>query len=296
MIETYHADITEPDNLAALVGLGAASLITDPPYSPHVHDNATSVGTGGRGVRKRDFGFAALTPELRAAICKASRSVKRWTVAFSDIEGAHLWWDTMSAGGGRRKRTTKYPRLMRVSPWVRWSQPHLAGDRPPSGAELISMWHVRDAAHWSGPGSLIAFESDEPSEGATFHEKSLRGDEKFSCEKPLDLMLSLVAWFSDVGELVVDPCCGAGTTGRACQLLARYCVQLDADESAARRAEQRLSEPLADYEVERVKRWVESQRAWLAGAQPNTKGGRERWARAVADTDRVEERYEILRR
>lgn len=260
MIHVYHADVR--DCVDAIVALNADALICDPPYADRVHDKAVSVGKG--EPVKRDLGFASLDDRLRAAIVAIADSVKRWSAIFSDIETAHLWHDAL---GGLYVRTV---------PWIRWSQPQLSGDRPPSGCELISLAHPTTRKHWSGPGSLTGFDT-----------RSLRGREKYSCEKPLDLMLSLVSWFSDAGDSVVDPCCGAGTTGLACRILERDAVLFDVSADAITRTQTRLASPLSERDRERCERWIAYQEAWLAGEAPTTEAGAARYARAQADTDRV---------
>lgn len=249
-----NADLT--DCVEPLIALHADVMICDPPYSDTVPDKAISAGTQGAPV-KRDFGFAAITEYERAAIMIVAASVARWSAVFSDIESCHLWRDT---------------RYVRSIPWIRWSQPQLSGDRPPSGCEMITLSHAPCAKHWNGPGSLTFFDS-----------RSLRGANKFPCEKPLDLMLSLVSWFSDAGEMVIDPCAGSGTTGLAAKLLGRRYVLVERNPATCEIAEARLEAPLTDRDRERCARWVAMQRAWLHDA-PDTAAGRARYARAEADT------------
>lgn len=252
-----------------LIDLHCAALITDPPYAERVHSKATNLHSKDtRGVRKRDLGFAHLDEDTRAAIVAVAQSVSGWTAVFSDIETAHLWHAPLSA---------KPLEYVRTVPWVRWSQPQLSGDRPPSGCELVTLAHPRRKKTWSGPGSLTAFDT-----------RSLRGADKYSCEKPLDIMLALVSWFSEYGSLICDPCCGAGTTGLAARLLGRDAILLDADPSAVDIASKRCDSALSERDIERARRWIEYQRAWLATPEPDTESGAARYARARADTDRVE--------
>jgi hypothetical protein len=255
---------TAAELLGALAERAYECVITDPPYGEYVHAHAVSNGTGGAGVVARDLG-PELTPELRETIAEIIARARRWGVIFSDIEGAAAWRDSVPV------------ECVRAIPWVRWSQPQLSGDRPPSGAELVSVYHPPGAKHWSGPGSLTHFNA-----------KSLRGREKHPCEKPLDLMLSIVSWFSDAGETVVDPCCGSGTTALACRLLGRSCIAADQDLSWIQHARSRLDSPLSDRDRERCERWIESQ-AWAESDVPDTAAGTARYARAVADTQRVRE-------
>lgn len=264
---TVHADVRE--HVDAICEAHFAACIVDPPYAARVHDKAMSAHTLGRGPTARDLGFASLAASTRGAIARVAASVTRWTAVFSDIETAHEWRTAVEDAGVEYVRTV---------PWVRWSQPQLSGDRPPSGCELVTLAHGKGRKAWSGPGSLTAFDT-----------RSLRGAEKYSCEKPLDLMLSLVSWFSDAGEAVVDPCCGSGTTGLAARLLERDAVLFDIDASAVELAQRRTAGALSERDRERCVRWVAYQRAWLSASEaPATAAGAARYARAEADTARVE--------
>ena len=101
-------------------------------------------------------------------------------------------------------------------------------------------------------------------------------------------MLSLVSWFSDAGETVLDPCCGSGTTGLAARLLERDALIFDSKAEAIALARDRVSAGLSPRDRERCERWVEYQRAWLEGDSPDTAAGRARYARARQDTARIE--------
>jgi len=247
----------------------------DPPYAPRVHARAVSNNNAaqGPGIHKRDLGFAPLSPELLNAVAACFGHAKRWSAVFSDLESGHVWRDAVSGPG-----------FVRTVPWVRWSQPQKSGDRPPSGAELITIWHPKGAKHWNGRGDLTAFETEALVPDAVLRAKSLRGADKYSCEKPLDLMLSLVSWFSDPGELVLDGTCGVGTTGQACRLLDRDALLIDLDEAAVAEAERRCAAPLSARDKERAARWVAEQEAW---PKPSSPAGEARAARAAEDTARV---------
>lgn len=270
MIDVIHADALDvtADTFAA-----CNTLIVDPPYGAHVHANAASMGTGGRGARKRDLKFGALTADLQVHIAQAAGRVRRWSCIFSDFESIHTWRAAATHAGAE---------YIRVVPWVRWSQPQLSGDRPCTGAEAVSVFHARGAKHWNGPGSLTHFSR-----------RCLRGADKHPTEKPLDLMLDLVSWFSDPGELVLDLCAGAGTTALAARLLGRQalCVELDATWAAA--GAKRACGPLAPRDADRAREWCittvdEAERV----PAPSAANGSdvktwERAKRRIADAERV---------
>lgn len=242
---------------------GADVQIFDPPYAPKVHAKAISAGTGGVGVRRRDLGFACLTAELMLRTAYYASRVRRWTVVFCDRESTHLWRAAMALHGVEYVRTV---------PWVRWSQPQMSGDRPPTGAEDICVFHAPRVKgvrmRWNGPGSRIAYYADdvdaEPCARDVYTAKSLRGADKYSCEKPLDLMLALVSDYSDPGETVFDPTAGVGTTLVAAALLGRQAYGFDRSAEAAKRGAKRLRNAMGridqttgigDRDTERAVRW-----------------------------------------
>jgi site-specific DNA-methyltransferase (adenine-specific) len=265
MSRASHCEILNADALSLPLDTFAEfdALITDPPYSAHVHENVTSVGvaneTGaGRGVHARDLGFASLSGALRTKLGNASQLVRRWSCIFTDHEGTHEW------------RAASLAEYIRMVPWVRWSQPQLSGDRPCTGSEAVLLFHKQErgahgghkpkpiAKHWNGPGSLVAFGVDVDEDGSRAPRRAMRGQFKHPTEKPLDLMLDLVSWFSDPGEAVIDPCAGAGTTLLACRLLGRDGVGVELDPKWAALAKARAHDPLSDRDRVRATEWIES--------------------------------------
>jgi DNA modification methylase len=220
-----------------------AVMITDPPYSDHVHDSMTSCAQHGarKGVRQRDAGFGSLSPELRAHVAALGARC-RWSVVFSDWEGLSAWREAFNAQPNYR--------YVRVVPWIRWSMPQMSKDRPPQGSEAIIIAGHTKPMRWSGPGNLTHF--DEACE---------RGDEKHPTAKPLDLMCRLVQYFSEPGELILDPCCGRGTTILAAKLLGRDGLGIDDEqlpgEAGRARARVDAGKDLNDRDLTRWQRYLD---------------------------------------
>lgn len=265
------------------------TVIVDPPYSAHVHGNAMSCGMTqyGAGVRERDFGFASLTPSLRRWIASSAARVRRWTLVYSDVESSNVWRHSCDAAGAQYIRTI---------PWVRWSQPQLSGDRPPTGCEMVSVYHrgvpgrarvkpIKKA--WSGPGNLVALEHEDMP--VVLEHKALRGAQKHKTEKPLDQLLDLVSYFSRPGEVVADWTCGRGTTAVACALLGRSFlgVELDAAEhglACARLADAQRA-ALSERDTKRVRRYLQKSRLVdvpIVAKGYKTPKDKPTWDRAVA--------------
>lgn len=289
MIEIIHADALTLD--AEFMSQFDA-LIVDPPYSAHVHENPVScAATGGvsLGVRERDFGFAHLSPELRAHVALAAGCVRRWTIIFSDNEGTAAWRSAVRAEYVRTVPATALHDADFELPWVRWSQPQLSGDRPGSGAEAVLHFHRQEygprggvravAKAWNGPGNLTAYTR-----------RSLRGEDKHPTEKPLDLLLDMVSWFTDPGEAVLDLCGGAGTTAQACRLLGRECIAVERDARWAAVARDRVTHALTPRDRMRASDWCTSTRAEVEAVfadKSSTDGAKRRAVVRAADVGRV---------
>jgi site-specific DNA-methyltransferase (adenine-specific) len=208
--------------------------ICDLPYSEHVHKSATSVDKG--TWRNRDLEFSYLDRETRIAACNLLRGIKRWTLLYSDVENDWILRLAMQARGVGYVRTL---------PWVRWSMPQTTGDRPPQGFEVVLCFHPKTRKRWNGSGGLVSL-----------NHTAMRGEGKHKTQKPLDQMLDLVSWFSEPGEWVIDFTAGAGTTGRACQLLGRNFLGLELSETWAAFGQERLRSPLSELEREHVERYL----------------------------------------
>lgn len=251
--------------LPRLSGLSGFALITDPPYSPHVHKRATSCGTGEGsqiragngyvGARHNEFGFDPLTDELRSATAALARRAT-WSVIFTDIEGGQAWREAL-------------PRYIRTIPWIRWSMPQLSGDRPPQGSEYLIVGAPEDefAAHeillsrgdlggrlkYNGPGNLTHYD-----------ETCMRGKNKHKTGKPLDLCCRLVEHYSEPNQLVIDPFAGRASIGLACKLLGREYLGIEIDAAEAALATARLAAPLSEDDARRWALFQERRAAELA--------------------------------
>ena len=223
------------DSVNALVVDEFDVMITDPPYSEHVHANATSSSSRG-GTRHRDFGFSHIDHTYREAIASWAKRAKRWSVVYSDVEGAHHTIDAVTSAGVEYVRTV---------PWVRWSMPQLSGDHPPQGFEKVLLFHAKGRKHWSGPGNLTHLAHP-----------CLRGEGKHKAEKPLAQLLDLVSWFSDESETVFDPFMGSGTTALACLMLGRCFVGSELDMHWFEHASARINSELSPRDLDQVKRWL----------------------------------------
>lgn len=265
-------------------------MITDPPFSADVQGSMMSSHTlASGGPASRDVGFDPLSPELLQFLACCTSLVKRWSLIHTDFESVHDW-----------KRLCEHfkAEYLRTIPWIRWSQPQLSGDRPGQGGEAV-VWVASEASaaalihpqevgprggakpkvkRWNGRGGLVHFE-----------ERCMRGADKHPTEKPIDLLLTQVSAFSDPGELVLDPCCGSGTTGVACRLLGRGFVGVERDPAWAKVAAQRETAALSPRDQVRAEEWC-TRMSEEVPAEPRSEAERATWERALrrqADVQRV---------
>lgn len=226
------------------LGVGADCMIVDPPYAEHVHANAVSGGPAGAVSVKRHLGFDSVSAMLMRAIAGYAAQVRRWSIIFSDYYSTHLWRETCASAGAE---------CVREIPWVRWSQPQKSGDRPTQGWETVMVFHgprgKGERMRWNGPGTLTHFANAKEASG-----------DRHPTAKPLDLLLDLVSWFSDPGELVIDPCGGDSTAALACRLLGRACLTIERSAPWVASGHERVHRvpQLRERDAERVRRYIEA--------------------------------------
>lgn len=227
------------DSFKFLAGLadGAVDVIlTDPPYSKHVHENMSSgtamkkavEGGVGGGIPRIHLPFGNL--EQYDFAQDLPRIAKRWALSFCAFEDFGAYRDAV----GQKQ-------YMRSACWIKPnSMGQLTGDRPASAYEGIAVMHRETKKYWNGKGSWgVYFPEDDES---LFVMNGTRGEkERHPNQKPLALCLELVAKFTQPGELVFDPFAGSGRIGEACVLLGRNYLGLDSSQEWIEKARVRLT-------------------------------------------------------
>lgn len=228
-------------------------MLTDPPYEAEAHtkarrslkDATQKRGAKNKGERRRidaplEVSFSQMTLELRASVAiSCDRLVRRWAVAFCQIEGISLWRNAFEVHGLE---------------WVRggvWRKPNGApqftGDRPGQGFECLAIAHPPGRKRWNGGGRHAVWTCPLD------HQAGGGGRAEHPTIKPLDLMLQLVADFTEPDDIVLDPFAGSGTTGVACLRLGRRFVGIEKDPTYAALARERLSAEAAGSTVQAVR-------------------------------------------
>ncbi len=228
----YHGDCREV--MASMDDRSVDCVLTDPPYSDKTHEstrtNNTANGRRGNRVLSGSFGFNFVTSErLRADLTEMGRITCGWVVASIDYRHA-FDLDAAEPPGLR---------FLRIGVWVKTNpNPQISGDRPAQGWEAIAYMHRADIRPaWSGGGRA-----------GNFVLASSQG-QGHPTSKPLPMVGQWVRWFTDPGDLILDPFVGSGTTLRAAKNEGRRAIGVEIDERYCEIAARRLDQGVLDFEA-----------------------------------------------
>jgi len=273
-VRVFHASWAE---LLAILpyrddGTKVDALIVDAPYSERTHaghddgsgsanraaawartvDPAYARAKGTRakvdhGTMRRTLTYAAWTDDDVSRFVEAWAPVTRgWFVSLTDHALAPAWERALAAAG----RYVFAP-IACVEPG---SRVRLVGDGPsqwstwavvsrPSDGAWLEAWRGQRKARGLGC-SLSGAYVVPPGQGDYRPGMRERDDVRVVGGKPLWLMERLVEDYSRPGDLVCDPCCGAGTTLEAALRTGRLAVGGDAMREHAELAAARVSRPV----------------------------------------------------
>lgn len=180
----------------------ADHLFSDPPYSPHVHEN---VRRGGDVYsRPVDLGFRPLDDDTPGRMLASSR-VDGWILAFCCLEDLGAWKAAALEAGAR---------WIRGGVWVKPNAaPQFSGDRPAAGADGLAILHAGQSLGWNGGGRHAVWTCNTA--------RVPRHWQRHPCEKPIGLWVQLLEEFTKPGDRIVDPFAGAASLGFACILTGR---------------------------------------------------------------------------
>jgi site-specific DNA-methyltransferase (adenine-specific) len=199
-------------------------ILTDPPYSKHVHENLGKERRNDGAGPRIALNFAAITDDyIKRLTAEYVRVCKGWILSFSDFYSTHMWGTGVRDAGGAWVRTGQ---------WVKTSpMPQMTGDRPACGAEDILVAHAEKSGfEWNGGGHAAIW-------------RGKRDQNKMHPnQKPVWLLQSLLGMFAPKGALVLDPFLGSGSTAVAAFAAGREIGEADPETLCDRCARKKVSE------------------------------------------------------
>ena len=199
------------------------ALITDCPYSERTHsghdEQSASVSESGAGDR-RSINYSPWTPADVADFVGAwAPLVRNWFVSITDEDLRGPWRTEMERAG--LLAFARVPAI-ETGATVRFN-----GDGSPNWTTDVVAARTRDPRHqgmWRPRAYYLVTREPKPVVGG----------------KPLRLMEEIVESYTRPGDLVCDPCMGAGTTLLAAKLLGRQYIGGDLDAAHVEIARERL--------------------------------------------------------
>jgi site-specific DNA-methyltransferase (adenine-specific) len=215
-------------------------VITDPPYSAHVHKSVRRgmSAHNGQFCERSDLGFASLSPELMADVAALSAKLSlRWIIMFSDSESSHLW---------RAAFESADMDYVRTGAWIKvGGAPQFTGDRPAVGFEAINIFHPPGRKKWNGGGKQGLWSCPIVVSRGGHNEVRVH-----TAQKPLKLMTALIEDFTSPGDVVLDPFMGSGTTLRAAKDTGRKAIGIELQEKYCEIAAKRMSQEVLSFPTE----------------------------------------------
>lgn len=218
------------------------AVITDPPYGERTH--------GGQRHGRKDPRYTASDSTLLSA---RGLAYEHWTIgdvrSLVALCGALCpdgWLACMTSHDLCAAYETAYREANRyafapLACTQLYRNVRLAGDGPSSWTDYLMVGRPRTMKAWGAlPGAYVGKPFDD---GQNMLDRSKR----VTGGKPLWLMRDIVRDYSRAGDLILDPCCGGGTTGRAARQLGRRCILVDQDRDTCEHAAVAL---LPNHQVE----------------------------------------------
>ncbi len=175
-----------------LADVACDAVICDPPYSARVHDGHDKAASWPDDIRRSIAYSSWNRDDVHAFVSSWAPRNRGWFVCLSDSDLCATYREAYEANG-----LTGFAPVGILVPGM---TVRMAGDGPSSWMlyanvarpKSLSKWGTLPGGYTGGPGERVHIGG-----------------------KPLWLMKKLVVDYTRKGDLVVDPCMGAGTTGIA---------------------------------------------------------------------------------
>lgn len=194
-------------------------VITDPPYGANTHKQAKT-NRGSHAV-KAITEFGSITYDELSEVLALSNP-RRWMILTTEFRHAAAMEDQPPKGF----------ELLRIGVWLKscGGTPQISGDRPAMGWEAIAYLHnATEPKRWNAGGKH-----------GNYYLPTVRDEHQSS--KPLSMYRSFIERFTDLGDLVLDPFMGSGTTLRAAKDLGRKAIGIEIDEKYCEIAARRMGQ------------------------------------------------------
>ena len=184
-------------------------VVTDPPYE---------VITGGRngGVKGKPSGILTENKQLMKSIPKADLWLSECFRVMKD--GTHIYIMTNTLN------LTNYLNIIndvgfKLHNLLVWNKNNTTPNR----------WYMKNCEYVIFARKGFAKSINNPSSQTVHGYNNIIGNKKHPTEKPVDLMKLYVGNSSQVGDTVLDPFMGVGSTGVACKELGRNFIGVELD-------------------------------------------------------------------
>jgi site-specific DNA-methyltransferase (adenine-specific) len=210
------------------------ALISDPPYSKRTHKGHDACETRRNdGANAATIDFDSWTADDAREYSESwSERVRGWLVTMTD----HILFPVFEATLAERGRYVFAPVVF----MARGSRVRLQGDGPASWSTHIctARHRTKEAASWGAlPGGYVLPKGyDDLKHGAKLGVAIAGG-------KPLWIMQELIRDYTRRGDIVVDPCAGAGTTLLAAIIEGRRAIGAEMNDERFELAARRLAKP-----------------------------------------------------
>ena len=211
------------DCLNVLKDIGDNSIdlvVTDPPYE---------VITGGRngGVKGKPSGILTENKQLMKSIPKADLWLNECFRVMKD--GTHIYIMTNTLN------LTNYLNIIndvgfKLHNLLVWNKNNTTPNR----------WYMKNCEYVIFARKGFAKSINNPSSQTVHNFDNIIGNKQHPTEKPVDLMKLYVENSSQVGDTVLDPFMGVGSTGVACKELGRNFIGVELDKQYFHIAESRI--------------------------------------------------------
>jgi hypothetical protein len=195
-------------------------VCSDPPYSEKTHDGHNSRRDADSGDKGRDLSYLHWSPDdVHAFVSAWAPRCAGWFACMSDHLLVPAYAEAYRAAG-----LTVFAPVPCVIPGM---TVRLAGDGPSSWAIYLNVARPKSLSTWGTlPGAYTV----------------PRGERVHIGGKPLGLMQAIVRDYSKPGDLVCDPCAGAGTTLLAALNEGRRAIGSEVDPQTYEIANRRLTD------------------------------------------------------